>query len=117
LHFVNRQPGLRVADLLNILKITKQSLARVLKQLIDNGYIRQQAGKSDRRERLLYPTEKGSELGSCLAKPQLRRISLAIAAASDDEKKAIQRFLRHMISEDERLYVADLIVRQPDPKS
>jgi hypothetical protein len=39
LHFVNRHPGLRVADLLDVLKITKQSLGRVLKQLIDKGYI------------------------------------------------------------------------------
>ena len=44
LHFVNRHSGLRVADLLEILTITKQSLCRVLKQLIDKGYIVQQAG-------------------------------------------------------------------------
>jgi len=56
LHFVNRHSGLRVADLLDALKITKQSLGRVLKQLIDKGYIVQQAGSVDRRERLLYPT-------------------------------------------------------------
>src|SRR5258705_10235997 len=53
LHFVNRHPGLRVADLLEVLKITKQSLARVLKQLVDEGWIGQQAGLEDRRERLL----------------------------------------------------------------
>ena len=56
LHFVNRNPGLRVADLLGILKITKQSLARVLKQLVDQGYIRQTAGATDRRERRLHVT-------------------------------------------------------------
>ena len=50
LHFVNRRPGLRVADLLNILKITKQSLARVLKELVDRGFIVQEAGAEDRRE-------------------------------------------------------------------
>ena len=53
LHFVNRHPGLRVADLLEILKITKQSLARVLKQLVDEGWIVQKAGERDRRQRLL----------------------------------------------------------------
>ena len=63
LHFVNRHSGLRVADLLDILTITKQSLARVLKQLIDKGYIVQQAGSADRRERLLFPTEKGPGAG------------------------------------------------------
>ena len=51
LHFVHRNPGLRVANLLEILKITKQSLARVLKQLIGEGFIVQKAGAEDRRER------------------------------------------------------------------
>src|ERR1700759_4889736 len=53
LHFVNRNPGIKVADLLDILKITKQSLGRVLKQLIGDGYIVQKEGASDRRQRLL----------------------------------------------------------------
>src|ERR1700687_764219 len=54
LHFVNRNPGIKVADLLDILKITKQSLGRVLKQLIDHGYVVQRAGANDRRQRLLH---------------------------------------------------------------
>ena len=62
LHFVNRNPGLRVADLLEILKITKQSLARVLKQLVDEGWIVQKAGERDRRQRLLHATDKGAAL-------------------------------------------------------
>src|ERR1700754_111485 len=62
LHFVNRHPGLRVADLLEVLKITKQSLARVLKQLVDEDWIAQKAGVEDRRERLLHVTEKGAAL-------------------------------------------------------
>ena len=62
LHFVHRNPGLRVADLLDILKITKQSLARVLKQLIDKGFIMQRAGNDDRRERRLFVTAKGGRL-------------------------------------------------------
>ena len=65
LHFVNRHPGLRVADLLEILKITKQSLARVLKQLVDEGWIAQQAGVEDRRERLLHVDREGR--GACRA--------------------------------------------------
>ena len=55
-HFVNRRPGLTVAELLDVLKITKQSLARVLKQLIDTGYIVQVTGPTDRRQRQLYAT-------------------------------------------------------------
>src|SRR6185312_16149991 len=74
LHFVNRHSGLRVADLLDILTITKQSLSRVLKELIDKGYIVQRAGCSDRRERLLFPTDKGRALTERLAAPQLVRL-------------------------------------------
>src|SRR5271169_3104111 len=80
LHFVNRNPGMRVADLLDILKITKQSLGRVLKQLIDTGFIEQLPGPLDRRQRLLYPTEKGRALSERLTEPQARRIGAALAA-------------------------------------
>src|SRR5579863_4631846 len=62
LHFVNRNPGMKVADLLDVLKITKQSLGRVLKQLIDEGYIVQKEGANDRRQRLLYATVAGEAL-------------------------------------------------------
>src|SRR2546430_4388847 len=58
LHFVNRNPGMKVAELLDILKITKQSLGRVLKQLVDEGYVVQKAGANDRRQRLLFVTPK-----------------------------------------------------------
>src|SRR5437868_2870908 len=58
LHFVNRNPGMKVAELLEILKITKQSLARVLRQLIQEGYILQREGAKDRRQRLFYVTPK-----------------------------------------------------------
>ena len=81
LHFVNRNPGLRVADLLDILKITKQSLARVLKQLVDEGYIDQHAGTADRRERLLVPTPKGAALAEELATLQVERVARALAEA------------------------------------
>src|SRR5467141_1282333 len=59
LHFVTRNPGMKVAELLEILKITKQSLGRVLKQLVDQGYVVQREGENDRRQRLLYATPKG----------------------------------------------------------
>ena len=62
LHFVHRYPGLKVADLLDVLRITKQSLGRVLKQLLDEGYIVQKTGNNDRRQRLLYATAKGEAL-------------------------------------------------------
>src|SRR5919106_2964219 len=93
LHFVNRHSGLRVADLLDILTITKQSLSRVLKQLIDKGYIAQQAGASDRRERLLFPTEKGRALAERLAAPQLVRLSEALKEAGPGAEAVLRRFL------------------------
>jgi len=85
-----------VADLLDTLKITKQSLARVLKQLIDSGYIRQLAGPQDRRQRKLYPTKTGRELAFALAEPQSRRIERAFDGASPEVREGIKAFLRGM---------------------
>ena len=109
IHFVNRNPGLRVADLLDILKITKQSLGRVLKQLVDEGYIRQQTGHSDRRERLLYPTARGRDLAVRLARPQFRRFSEAISGRDPEEAAAARRFLMNLIDPAERARVARIL--------
>jgi DNA-binding MarR family transcriptional regulator len=95
-HFVNREPGMTVADLLETLKITKQSLARVLKQLIDSGYIHPVAGPEDRRQRKLYPTKAGRDLALALAEPQSRRIEKAFGNASDNERESVKRFLKGM---------------------
>ena len=95
-HFVNRRPGLTVAELLDVLKITKQSLARVLKQLIDTGHIVQVQGPRDRRQRELYPTAKGRALALELAAPQSRRIAAALTEASGD-RATIERFLMGMV--------------------
>ena len=100
-HFVNREPGMTVAALLDTLKITKQSLARVLKQLIDKGYICQIAGPEDRRQRCLYPTRAGRELALELAAPQHRRISRALSAATAEERAEVVRFLTRMSDEGE----------------
>ncbi|MGC2408812.1 MAG: MarR family transcriptional regulator [Methyloceanibacter sp.] len=109
LHFVNRHSGLRVADLLDVLKITKQSLGRVLKQLIDKGYIVQQAGSVDRRERLLYPTEAGRALAKRLAAPQLIRLAEALRAAGPGADAVIRRFLQAMINAEERPKVSSIM--------
>ena len=69
LHFVNRNPGMKVADLLEILNITKQSLGRVLKQLVDQGYVVQKEGAQDRRQRLLYVTPQGRGAGAQARRP------------------------------------------------
>jgi len=115
LHFVNRHSGLRVADLLDILTITKQSLSRVLKQLIDKGYIVQQAGASDRRERLLFPTEKGRALAERLAAPQLVRLADALKAAGPGSEAVLRRFLEGMVNAEERPKVSSIMHASPVP--
>ncbi len=113
LHFVNRHSGLRVADLLDILNITKQSLSRVLKQLIDQGFIEQQAGSSDRRERLLYPTESGRALAERLAAPQFVRLTNALEAAGPGAEAALRRFLEAMINAEDRPKVSSIMSTMP----
>lgn len=98
LHFVNHWPGLTVAELLDVLRITKQSLARVLKQLIDTGYIVQVQGPRDRRQRELYVTKKGHELAVELALPQSRRIRSALEEAGIKDRAEVERFLRAMVN-------------------
>lgn len=95
-YFVSRRPGMTVADLLGILQITKQSLARVLKELIDSGYIRQMAGPADRRQRRLYPTLAGRELALALSQPQSRRIEQAMEGLTPEMREGVRRFLEGM---------------------
>lgn len=109
LHFVYRHPGLRVADLLEILKITKQSLARVLKQLVDEEYIEQREGTEDRRERLLFLTNKGTELTERLMDPQLHRITRALGVIGPEGEDAVRDFLYTMIGDNERMRVSRLL--------
>jgi DNA-binding MarR family transcriptional regulator len=105
LHFVNRRPGMTVAELLEVLKITKQSLARVLKQLIDAGHIVQRQGSRDRRQRRLYPTEDGRALALALAAPQSRRIARALEDAAPAERDAVERFLKQMVDPELRAQI------------
>src|SRR5258707_1804918 len=97
IHFVYRYPGLKVADLLDVLRITKQSLGRVLKQLLDEGYIVQKTGDNDRRQRLLYTTPKGEALVQKLAGLQTTRITKALAEMAPQDAETVKRFLRAMI--------------------
>ena len=120
LHFVNRNPGMKVAALLDILKITKQSLGRVLKQLIDEGYIEQKEGERDRRQRLLYVTPKGAELALRLARLQTARITRALAELGQDTglgaHDSARKFLTAMIDVDGRDQVMRLIDRVERPR-
>jgi DNA-binding MarR family transcriptional regulator len=102
LHFVNRKPGLNVAELLDILKITKQSLARVLKELIDTGYIFQVHGTKDRRQRELHLSQKGRELTQSLTRLQIGRISRALAEVGQESRQVIEDFLKAMVDQELR---------------
>src|SRR6266699_4279000 len=101
MHFVHRYPGLKVADLLDVLRITKQSLGRVLKQLLDEGYIVQKTGNNDRRQRLLYVTPKGEALVARLAGLQTSRINRALEEIGPAGAETVRRFLRAMIDRDD----------------
>lgn len=97
MHFVNRMPGLTVAELLDVLRITKQSLARVLKQLIETGHIVQVQGPRDRRQRELYPTARGRALALSLAAPQSRRIAAALTETGPHKRADVEAFLRALV--------------------
>jgi DNA-binding MarR family transcriptional regulator len=111
LHFVNRNPGMKVAELLDILRITKQSLGRVLKQLLDQGYIVQREGSQDRRQRLLFVTPKGEALALKLAMLQTERISRAFAELGPPAHEAARRFLAAMIDAENRNSVIERVMR------
>ena len=96
IYFINRKPGMTVAELLDTLKITKQSHARVLKQLIETGHVVQVTGPRDRRQRELYPTLKGRDLSLALTAPQSRRIARALAETGPEQRATIERFLKAM---------------------
>jgi DNA-binding MarR family transcriptional regulator len=96
LYFVDRRPGLSVAELLDLLKITKQSLSRVLKDLLDQNYIEQRPGLIDRRQRLMFPTEKGESLALELAALQTRRFTRALAILPEGARAQATAFLAAM---------------------
>ena len=117
LHFVNRHPGMKVAELLEVLKITKQSLGRVLKELVDQGYVVQKEGENDRRQRLLFVTPKGKALAMRLAGMQTARIARALAELGPGAHDAARRFLVAMIDTDDRDSVQRLIAQADRARS
>ena len=116
LHFITRYPGLRVAALLLILNITKQSLARVLRQLVEGGLVVQAAGDTDRRERRLHVTPAGKALMRRLVSAQARRIRHATGLSGAGADAAIRRFLTAMIEPETREMVSALFKLPKLPK-
>jgi DNA-binding MarR family transcriptional regulator len=94
IYFVGRHPEMTVTELLGILKITKQSLSRVLSQLVEQGFVKQRAGERDRRQRLLELTAKGTELERSLSETQRARVANAYREAG---AQAVEGFRKVML--------------------
>jgi DNA-binding MarR family transcriptional regulator len=93
LYFVARNPGLSVADLLSILKITKQSLNRVLNDLLAAGFVERKPGMQDRRTRQLRLTQKGAQLETALWEAQRPRLVRAFRDAGPEAVAGFRRVL------------------------
>ena len=113
LHFINREPGLTVAELLGILGITKQSLNRVLKELLQKGYVEARPGREDRRQRMLCPTSKGQQLAGDLADVQSRRFARALEQLGPNARANAIKFLFAMIDPEERSKVRARLEAMP----
>ncbi len=109
LHFVHRHPGLTVNALLDILKITKQSLNRVMKDLTDQRLIEIRTGTDDRRRRLLRATPEGCRLALELAHLQSERFRRTLDGLPAEARPHAVAFLLAMIDPGERAQIADLI--------
>jgi DNA-binding MarR family transcriptional regulator len=108
LHWIGRRPDLKVGELLDILAITKQSLARVLGPLMRQGYVAQAKGEKDRRQRLLTLTEKGAALERKLFESQRERMAAAYREAGGPAVEGFRKVLRGMTKEQGRKYIDEL---------
>ena len=107
LHFIHRSPGTTVNNLLNILGVTKQSLNRVLRGLIEDGLVDSRVGKEDKRERHLFLTERGAELERALSDAQRARMRAAYRAAGPTAVQGFRQVLEAMMDpEMKRQYLA-----------
>ncbi len=102
IYFVGRNPDMTVSDLLDILKITKQSLSRVLGQLVRQGFIVQKPGASDRRQRLLSLTELGADLERKLTEEQRALVARAYRAAGAEAVEGFRKVLTGLINDADR---------------
>ncbi len=105
LHFIGRNPGLPVGELLHILGIAKQSLARVLGPLIRQGYVQQTPGRTDRRQRLLSLTAAGAELERRLFETQHERLTTAFREAGGPAVEGFRKVLRGMMKDEARQWL------------
>jgi len=108
LHFINRSPGTTVNNLLSMLGVTKQSLNRVLRALIDDGLVEARVGTADRRERHLHLTQAGRALERKLADAQQARMRSAYRAAGPDAVSGFRQVLEAMMDPELRHHFKNL---------
>jgi DNA-binding MarR family transcriptional regulator len=101
-YFVGRNPGITVTELLGILRITKQSLSRVLGELVRQGYVVQLTGTRDRRQRLLRLTDQGAELERQLSETQRARVANAYRKAGAEAVEGFRRVMLGLMADDDR---------------
>jgi len=119
IYFIGRNPSLTVSQLLSILKITKQSLSRVLQELMAKDYVVQTQGTTDRRERRLTLTARGAALEQLLTEGQRRRLSRAYAQAGADAVEVFHKVLLAMTDDEDRTYlpVKDDLAKEAPPRA
>ncbi len=99
LHFIGRQPGITMAELLEIVPLTKQSQSRLLKELVTKGLITQKQGQDDRRQRLLELTHRGREVDQQLNDVLRRRLADAYRAAGAEAVAGYHQVLEGLIDD------------------
>lgn len=101
-HFIHRSPGTTVSNLLAILGVTKQSLNRVLRSLIEGDLVEARVGRRDKRERHLHLTAKGQELERTLSDAQRARMRAAYRAAGPQAVAGFRQVLEAMMDPEMR---------------
>lgn len=114
LHFINRCPGLTVNALLDILGVTKQSLNRVLRQLMEDGLVLSTVGRTDRRQRNLTLTDKGKALESELSSTQRQRMRKAYSAAGHEAVHGFRQVLEEIIEPELKTRMTRLLEGKTD---
>jgi DNA-binding MarR family transcriptional regulator len=97
IHFIHRSPGTTVSNLLTVLGVTKQSLNRVLRTLVEDGLVEARIGRRDKRERHLHLTAKGQELERELSDAQRARMRAAYRAAGPQAVAGFRQVLEAMM--------------------
>lgn len=106
IHFIRHRPGITVAGLIDVLSVTKQSLNRVLRQLIKDDLVVQTVGETDRRQRLLHLTPEGEELEMQLSAPQRDRLRKAFLTAGPEAVAGFRDVLLEMMEDGSRRHLA-----------